>query len=307
MVAVIYSDAYLQHQVPYGHPERPARLTAIVNALQAVPWRQHIRWLSPHAQRPVEEYLRWVHTETYLERLGEICAQGGGHLDGDTPVSPESDRIARLALCGWMDGVDWVLAQGETGFVCARPPGHHALPDNGMGFCIFGNAAISALYALKVHNLQRVAILDWDVHHGNGTQAMVETNPHIAFCSLHQEHFYPGTGRPEERGCCNNILNLPVPAHREYSFYEQLLQTQVLPFLRTFAPQLLIISAGYDALASDPLAQMNLQPADYAQMTRMLQTLNCPLLLGLEGGYHLDSLAQAVVATLSACEFPVPN
>jgi len=307
MVAVIYSDDYLQHQVPYGHPERPARLTAIVQALQTIPWRNQIRWLSPNPHRPVEQYLGWVHTRDYLERLSAICAQGGGYLDGDTPVSPASDRVARLALAGWLDGVDWVLDQGETVLVCARPPGHHALPENGMGFCIFGNAAISALYALKVKDLTRVAILDWDVHHGNGTQAMVETHPNIAFCSLHQAHFYPGTGYPEERGRYNNVLNIPIPAHQDFRVYADLLTTQVLPFLRHFAPQLLIISAGYDALASDPLAQMNLQPQDYGEMTRILQSLNCPLLFGLEGGYHLDSLAAAVVATLAACRFPVPN
>ncbi len=142
------------------------------------------------------------------------------------------------------------------------------------------------------------------MHHGNGTQAMVETHPNIAFCSLHQAHFYPGTGHPEERGCYNNVLNIPVPAHSDFRVYEALLETQVLPFLRQFAPQLLIISAGYDALASDPLAHINLQPQDYGQMTRMLQTLHCPLLFGLEGGYDLNGLAQAVVATLAACFAP---
>ncbi len=307
MVAVIYSHDYLGHHVPYGHPERPARLTAVIAALESVPWRDQIRWLTPNAQRPVDEYLRWVHTPAYLERLSQICAQGGGYLDEDTPVSPESERVARLALQGWLDGVDWGWERGEPVFVCARPPGHHALPDNGMGFCVFGNAAISALYALNVRGLARVAILDWDVHHGNGTQAMVERYPQIAFCSLHQDHFYPGTGRRDERGGDHNVLNLPVPAHSHFSIYEEFFQTHVLPFLQRFAPQLLIVSAGYDALASDPLAQINLQPADYGWMTRGLQALNCPILFGLEGGYHLDATAQAVVATLSACCLPVPN
>lgn len=307
MVAVIYSNDYLQHQVPYGHPERPARLTAVIAALESVPWRDQIRWLTPNPQRPVDEYLRWVHTPAYLERLSQICAQGGGYLDEDTPVSPESERVARLALQGWLDGVDWVLDHQEPVFVCARPPGHHARQDNGMGFCLFGNAAISALYALNVRGLARVAILDWDVHHGNGTQAMVETHPQIAFCSLHQDHFYPGTGKREEQGCYQNVLNLPLPAGTTFSAYEHLFQTQALPFLQSFAPQLLIVSAGYDALAADPLAHINLQPPDYATMTRMLHTLDCPILFGLEGGYHLDATAQAVVATLSACCLPVPN
>ncbi len=307
MVAVIYSDDYLQHQVPYGHPERPARLTAIVAALQTVPWHDQIRWLTPNPQRPVDEYLRWVHTDEYLERLAAICARGGGYLDQDTPVSPASERVARLALQGWLDGVDWVLDRGEPAWVGARPPGHHALPDNGMGFCILGNAAISALYAIRVRGLQRVAILDWDVHHGNGTQAMVEAHPEIAFCSLHQNHFYPGTGQREERGCWHNVLNLPLPAGTTFAEYEHVLRTQALPFLQAFAPQLLIVSAGYDALASDPLAQLHLQPADYGTMTRMVQTLDCPLMFGLEGGYHLDALAQAVVATLAVCCLPIPN
>ncbi|MEN9208042.1 MAG: histone deacetylase [Gloeomargarita sp. GMQP_bins_120] len=301
MIAVVYSDDYLQHQVSYGHPERPARLRAIVQALQQVTWRDRIRWLTPNPDRPIDAYLSWVHTPEYLEYLTHLCRQGGGWLDMDTPVGPQSERVARLAVQGWLDGVDWVLDQGEPVFVAARPPGHHALPDRGMGFCLLANAAISALYALRVRGLRRVAILDWDVHHGNGTQSLVESLPQVAFCSIHQAPFYPGTGHPQEKGCCDNVLNLPVPAGSGFDRYAQLFQQQVLPFFRAFAPDLLIVSAGYDALAADPLAQICLQPEDYSLFTQWLRTLGCPLLFGLEGGYHLDALAQAVVATLAAC------
>jgi acetoin utilization deacetylase AcuC-like enzyme len=170
-----------------------------------------------------------------------------------------------------------------------------------MGFCIFANAAIAAHYALEQPGIERVAILDWDVHHGNGTQAIVETNPQIAYCSIHQAPFYPGTGAAAEQGCCQNVLNLPVPAGSSSQDYDRLFRERVLPFLMGFSPDLLIVSAGYDANRDDPLAEIALQPSDYGRFTDYCLQVTRRVLLGLEGGYDLPSLAQSVQATLERC------
>jgi acetoin utilization deacetylase AcuC-like enzyme len=170
-----------------------------------------------------------------------------------------------------------------------------------MGFCIFSNAAIAAHYALRQPNVNRVAILDWDVHHGNGTQAIVEANAQIAYCSLHEFPHYPGTGAASERGAHGNVLNLPLPSGSTMADYEPVFQQQVVPFLQAFQPDLLIVSAGYDANRADPLASMALQPGDFGQFTRYCLQLTRRLLFGLEGGYDLESLAQSVVATIEPC------
>jgi acetoin utilization deacetylase AcuC-like enzyme len=168
-----------------------------------------------------------------------------------------------------------------------------------MGFCLFSNAAIAAIYALEKPGIERVAILDWDVHHGNGTENIVEDNPRIAYCSLHQFPCYPGTGKASDRGKFDNVLNIPILPESTLTEYRSAFETQVMPFLNHFRPNLLIVSAGYDANAADPLASVNLQPSDYGVLTQYLSTLNCPILFGLEGGYDLEALAQSVVATLA--------
>jgi acetoin utilization deacetylase AcuC-like enzyme len=194
-----------------------------------------------------------------------------------------------------------VLATGKPAFVLARPPGHHAESDTGMGFCLFSNAAIAALYALQQPGINRVAILDWDVHHGNGTQAIVETHPQIAYCSLHQYPCYPGTGHYTERGFHNNVLNLPFPPGSDIGIYQPVFETKVVPFLSNFQPDLLIVSAGYDANADDPLASINLQPQDYGLFTDYCLGITRKILFGLEGGYDFDALAKSVLATIERC------
>lgn len=304
MVTVIYSQEFLNHKTGLLHPERPERLTAIVNALTAAPWAEKLEWClpTPVADRAdVMSALEAVHTSTHLARVKAISEKGGGYLDGDTPMSAESYEIALLAVSGWLDGVDRVLQQGKPAFVLARPPGHHAEGDRGMGFCLFSNAAIAAVYALKQPGINRVAILDWDVHHGNGTQAIIAENPSIAYCSLHQSPCYPGTGHEDERGAYNNVLNLPMLPRSTMAFYQPVFEQKVLPFLQQFKPDLLIISAGYDANQDDPLASISLHPEDYGTFTQYCLQLTPKILFGLEGGYDLPSLAQSVVATLEAC------
>lgn len=194
-----------------------------------------------------------------------------------------------------------MLSSENPAFVLARPPGHHAESNCGMGFCLFSNAAIAAYYALEKPGIERVAILDWDVHHGNGTQEIVENHPQIAYCSLHQSPCYPGTGKASERGAYNNVLNLPLPSNSAIAQYQPVFETQVIPFLTNFQPNLLIVSAGYDANAADPLAQMLLQPQDYGLFAEYCLKLTRRIVFGLEGGYDLSALSQSVVETIGRC------
>jgi len=303
MLPIIYSDEFLLHDTGPYHPECPERLKAIVQALKTVPWADELVWRSPTPveQRDLINEIQRVHDSQYITALRNLANRGGGHVDADTPVSPSSYEVALLAVSAWLDGVDQVLATGNPAFVLARPPGHHALAQIGMGFCLFSNAAIAAHYALKQSGIKRVAILDWDVHHGNGTQAIVESHPQIAYCSIHQGNFYPGTGAADERGMYDNVLNLPINAGSTRAIYEPLFQEQVMPFLSQFQPDLLIVSAGYDANRDDPLAAIALQPRDFGLFTDYCLQLTRRIVFGLEGGYDLPSLAKSVQATLECC------
>jgi acetoin utilization deacetylase AcuC-like enzyme len=298
---IFYSDVFLAHQTGFGHPERPERLKAIAKHLHQSPLSSRLDWTLPSSLE-VRDPIPWIlkaHTPDYLEQVKAVAAQGGGRLDPDTPLSAQSYEVACLAVNAWLDGVDSVLALQKPAFVLARPPGHHALPDQGMGFCVFGNAAIAALYALTQPNIGRVAILDWDVHHGNGTEAIVASHPSIAYCSLHQYPFYPGTGSAQDNS--PRLLNIPMRSGSTLPDYETAFQTQVMPFLKTFSPDLLIVSAGYDAVQADSLASVNLNPEDFGPLTTHCLALTPKIVFGLEGGYHLNSLAIAVESTLAAC------
>ncbi|MEA5535609.1 histone deacetylase [Crocosphaera sp. XPORK-15E] len=303
MFQIIYSDEFLKHDTGSFHPECPERLTAIVNALKTVSWCDRLQWQLPTAiaQRDPIPFIQKIHTTAYLERVKNLAQKGGGSLDPDTPVSPQSYDVALLAVNAWLDGVDTVLNTDRPAFVLARPPGHHAIKETGMGFCLFSNGAIAAHYALENPSVNRVAILDWDVHHGNGTEALVENNPNIVYCSLHQFPCYPGTGKESDRGKYNNVLNIPLPAGSTIKEYQQAFESQVMPILEAFQADLLIVSAGYDANQADPLAGIDLQPSDYGIFTQYLLTFTPRILFGLEGGYNLDALAQSVIATIEPC------
>ncbi|PPJ63437.1 histone deacetylase family protein [Cuspidothrix issatschenkoi] len=304
MFPIIYSEEFLDHDTGLYHPEKPARLTAIVNALQTASFTEQITWQlpTPVTSKPsLISSIEKVHTKTYINRVKELAAAGGGYLDGDTPISPRSYDVALLAVSAWLDGIDIIINTSNPVFVLARPPGHHALNSTGMGFCLFANAAIAAFYALQQPGIKRVAILDWDVHHGNGTEAIVETHPEIAYCSLHQYPAYPGTGKGSDQGSYNNVLNLPVPPGSDISIYQPLWEKKVLPFLSNFQPDLLIVSAGYDANANDYLAGVDLQPEDFSLFTEYCLSITRKILFGLEGGYDLPSLAESVIATIKPC------
>lgn len=305
MFPVFYSDQFLEHDTGIYHPENAGRLTAITTALKSSAWADQLDWRAPLPatleDARLADALYAVHSPEYVEAVRRLAAAGGGHSDPDTVVSPRSYAVALLAVNAWLDGVDQVLQTGKPAFVLARPPGHHALSQRSMGFCIFSNAAITAFYGLNQPGVDRVAILDWDVHHGNGTQAIVETNPNIAYCSLHEYPHYPGTGAAHERGKYDNVLNLPLAPGSTLNEYRPRFEQQILPFLRDFQPDLLIVSAGYDATNADPLAHMALHPQDYGIFTDYCLQLTSKVLFGLEGGYDYEALAQSVVKTVERC------
>ncbi|NJL20747.1 MAG: histone deacetylase [Leptolyngbyaceae cyanobacterium SM1_3_5] len=300
MVTILYSDRFLLHETGYMHPEQPDRLTAIVNRLQTSAIANQIQWLHPSNSEEVIPAIERVHSAQYIEEVRAYAERGWGCFES-TQISPQSFEVACLAVNAWLDGIDLVWQSGKPAFVLARPPGHHALQNEGMGFCIFCNAAIAARYA-QSKGIQRIGILDWDVHHGNGTQSAIENLPNIAFCSIHQSPGYPHTGKPEEQGKFNNVLNLPIAPGSTIQDYRQLFEAKVLPFFQKFcARKFLIVSAGYDANQVDLLSRINLQPQDYAELTNYSIAITPKVLFGLEGGYELESLSESVLETVQQC------
>jgi acetoin utilization deacetylase AcuC-like enzyme len=308
MLTIFYSEKFLDHRTGANHPECPQRLQAIVECLKASEIAEQILWQKP--KPATRDQLLWVHEPALIEAVEQTTQRGGGYLDADTVVSSESFTVALLAAGGWLDGVDAVLASQKPAWVIARPPGHHAERNQAMGFCLFSNAALAAQYALR-SGLERVAILDWDVHHGNGTQQICWDDSRIAYVSLHQSPHYPGTGLAGEHGAHENILNIPLPAGCGRKEYQAAFDQQVWPFIENFQPELLIVSAGFDANYADPLSGMALLPKDFGDFARQCLTRTQQVLFGLEGGYDFDSLAESVLAVCVAClepqNFEVPN
>ncbi|MGD1903036.1 MAG: histone deacetylase [Geitlerinemataceae cyanobacterium] len=300
---ILYSDRFLEHETGGMHPERPARLTAAIEALRDAAWAKQLDWRSPTpvtAERTIAAIER-VHTTAYRDLVAETASNGGGMLDGDTPLSEASYDVALLAVSACLDGVDLVCDRGTPAFALVRPPGHHAEPPRGMGFCLFSNVAIATQYALDRGLAERVAIFDWDVHHGNGTQAAIEQNPNVAFCSMHQHPYYPGTGRIDNCGTIGNILNVPMASGSTIEDYRRAIDNKVRPFFASFRPDLLIVSAGYDANRDDRLAGIDLLPEDFGEFTQFCLEFTSEILFVLEGGYNLPSLAESVVHTVRAC------
>lgn len=290
----------LEHNPGAGHPERPERLEAVLKALDAEPFGALERRSAEEAD--LEQLCR-VHDSTYVDDvLGAVPARGVAHLDPDTALSSGS-RSAILRAAGAVCGaVDAVLAgEASNAFCAVRPCGHHAEPDRAMGFCLFNNVAVGAAHARQAHGLSRVAIIDFDVHHGNGTQTMVSADPGLFFASTHQWPLYPGTGAREERGRHGNIVNAPLASASGSAEFRQAMQERVLPALEEFQPGLILVSAGFDAHARDPLAQLALQNDDFAWITREILAIagrvcNGRVVSVLEGGYDLQALAQGCEA-----------
>src|SRR5579884_95158 len=291
-----------RHLTPAHHPERPARLAAIEAVLGRTPLGEALGRRAPEAAD--EDVLARVHTRGHIARVRETAASGGGSLDPDTWVSPASYDAARRAVGGALLAVDAVLAhEAPVAMALVRPPGHHARPGAGMGFCLFNNVAIAARHAVEAHRLERVMILDWDVHHGNGTQEIFYREGRVVFCSLHQEHWYPGTGALEETGAGpgeGTTVNVPLPAGVGDGGYAYLWEEIVLPLIAAVAPGLVLISAGFDAHDRDPLGGMLLTARGFGRLARLVRDAvpRTPVAAVLEGGYDLEGLASSVAATL---------
>lgn len=291
--------ACLEHVTPHGHPERVDRLRAILKELEDPAFDALDRREAP---RVSDGAILRAHDPDYLARLRSASPEAGVRaLDADTVMSPGSLEAAYRAAGAAVEGVD-LLMRGEAAnvFCATRPPGHHAERHCAMGFCLLSNAAIAALHAVETYGLHRVAIMDFDVHHGNGTQHILQRDQRVMYTSTHQWPLYPGTGSPRETGV-GNVVNTPLEAFADSAEFRQALGAIVMPSLQEFAPELVIISAGFDAHRADPLANLNLVEADFAWATERLcdiadQSAEGRVLSTLEGGYDLDALARSAAA-----------
>jgi acetoin utilization deacetylase AcuC-like enzyme len=303
MLQLFTHSVCLQHDPGPGHAESPARLRAVLEALDQDRFATVDRVEAPRATR--EQLLR-VHTPIHVDRILAITPESDTvRLDEDTLMSPASAEAGLRAAGAVVAAVDAVMTgQALRAFCAVRPPGHHATPDTAMGFCLFNNIAVGAAHALSAHGLKRVAIADFDVHHGNGTQDIFQREPRVLFISTHQQPLYPGTGHPSEHGV-GNIVNAPLsPGEGSYEF-RTLWNDVLLPRLHAFKPQLVLVSAGFDAHLRDPLANLELQAEDYAWITERLVDLahahaGGRLVSTLEGGYDLQALAASASAHVSA-------
>ena len=303
-VILIHTDRFVEHQTPPGHPERPER-AEVMDAV-AARWRERgAEIVAPRAA--TTEQLARVHDRDYLRRISETSLKSQ-QLDSDTYTSPESHEIARLAAGAAIDAVERVMASSHHAAVAlVRPPGHHAERDRAMGFCLFNNVAVAAAHA-RAEGAAKVAIVDYDVHHGNGTQHLFETDPHVLYVSLHQYPYYPGTGAADEIGRDAGrgfTVNVPLEVGAVDEDYEIVFKRTVVPVLRQFEPDLVIVSAGFDAHEHDPLGGMRLSTAAFEAMTLELRAVAEECCRGrivsvTEGGYDLQALAASLDAVIGA-------
>ena len=304
--ALITHPDFLRHDTGPFHPERPARMTAILSRLgldgDAPAPPAGLRCLSPSAAE--EASVKAVHDAAYVDAVAGWCERGYQNLPtGDTTICPASEAVARLAAGAGIRAVEAVLTkEADRVFCAARPPGHHAESNRGMGFCIYNNAAVAARHAQSRFGVERVAILDWDVHHGNGTQEIFEDDPSVYYVSVHQSPLYPFTGAEWEVGTGKGegfTLNVPVPAGSGDEVYAEVLRGRVIPAMKSYRPDLFILSAGFDAHVDDPLSGTLVTDAGFQAMSRILldfveDACGGRMISMLEGGYDLDALARCV-------------
>ena len=304
----VYDEAYLQHDTGAGHPESPERLNAIVAHLQQTGLMERLTRIAP---RPASvEWLTQVHGPRYVAEVARACNEGRPWMDsGDTAICGESYRVALLAVGGVFAAVDAVMDGSVRNAFCAiRPPGHHATKDRAMGFCLFNNVALAARYAQQKHHVPKVLIVDWDVHHGNGTQAAFYDDPTVLYFSVHRSPFYPGTGAETETGWGAGqgyTVNVPLPAGSGDGEYLEAFERVLKPKALEFRPGFVLISAGFDAHESDPLGGMKVTTEGYGRLTRAVKAIaeECcdgRLVSVLEGGYDPDALADSVETHLQA-------
>jgi acetoin utilization deacetylase AcuC-like enzyme len=300
---ILRHDSSLRHDTG-GHPESIARIAAIYNALEACDWLgADVLDSSPVAL----DVLHAVHPPAYVDVIRGVCESGGGNLDADTVVSPGSWEAALHAAGGAVELVDALVGGAvRTGASLHRPPGHHAEAAQAMGFCLFANVAVACQHAIDAHGLERVFVLDFDVHHGNGTNDIFHADPRVLFVSLHQRPLYPGTGRADDRGSGGGVgytVNLPLPPGSGDAQWCSMVEHVAIPLARSYEPQLVLLSAGFDAHARDPLANCEVSDEGFALMAgsarRLADELGCGLGVVLEGGYDLDGLVGGLLAVLA--------
>lgn len=309
-LAVIYDEVHLKHAPPFSHPERPERVAAAYNFLAEKEFLKNVELLKP-SPASKEDILR-VHTKEYYAFIIDSIEKKKPRLDEDTYIVKDSLEPALLSAGAVIKSVDIVMGESyKSVFSLARPPGHHAESSRPMGFCIFNNIAIGTTYALEKYNLQRIAIIDWDVHHGNGTQEIFYNSSKVFFISLHQYPFYPGTGAENETGKGEGkgyTLNFPLAAGTTGLTYLKLFNENIIKVLDGYDPELIFISAGFDAHKDDPLANMELTEDDFAAMTKIVKNFakdkNIKIISVLEGGYNLDALSRSIYAHLNVLNIP---
>jgi acetoin utilization deacetylase AcuC-like enzyme len=302
MTTLYYAhEDFLKHQPHFSHPESPDRLRSIEKALQAPEFAKLVR-KSPPLGQAQRDQAGLIHSRAHIDRVLRTIPEGSHqYIDPDTYLSHGSASAALRAVGAVCDAVDQVMTgKADNAFCAVRPPGHHAEPNRAMGFCLLNNVAIAAEYARKHHQIRRVAIVDFDVHHGNGTQAAFEQQADVLYISSHEMPYYPGTGYADETGV-GNIVNIPLKAGTQGTEFRRKIESTALPALRKFKPELLLVSAGFDAHRDDPLADIELVEDDYRWITGELTAIAedfCKgrLISALEGGYNLEALARSVAA-----------
>ena len=317
--ALIYDPIFLEHITPKNHPDRPQRLEMAMKVLEALGWleREGLVLLAPRAAS--EDELAAVHERSYIhevEAAARQVAEEAGNSDGrmtrrfatDTYVSAKSYEAALKAAGAPLTAIDAIMkGEIDNAYCLVRPPGHHAVAESAMGFCLFNNVAVAARYAIEKHGFERVMIIDFDVHHGNGTQEMFYDDPRVLYFSTHQAPFYPGTGLSNERGegeAEGTTINVPLPAMTGYETFEPVFRQVMAPAADRFDPQLILVSAGFDAHWDDPLGQLNLSTAGFAQLMKIIieeANFLCKgrLVLVQEGGYSLDAMGACVATCIN--------
>src|SRR5437870_11032155 len=316
--ALIYDPIFLEHLTPPKHPERPQRLEMAIKVLEALDWLQRDGLVQIPPREATEDELAAVHDRVYIRQIKEVAeevareAQQGGRktrfFATDTYISAQSYAAAIKAAGAPLTALDAIMnGEIDNAYCLVRPPGHHALPEAAMGFCLFNNVAVAARYAIDKHGLERVMIIDYDVHHGNATQEMFYDDPRVLYFSIHQAPFYPGTGLSDECGVgagLGTTMNVPLPATTGYETYEPVFRQVMAPAADRFDPQLILASAGFDAHWNDPLGEMNISTAGFARLTEIIiqlaqQLCNGRLVMVQEGGYSLQAMAGCVASCIN--------